>query len=954
MITAQKISFYSMMSAGYISADTYRAIFPKKLLCELTYSQCDAYSKEVAKELKCLFNDHTLGRNIFHLEKIENETLDSCSEAYKTLDYTLTRTSDDVKAFISKIGKKRFLSQYIYCTEEVLHELFSVNPAIYFSLLDFRYDFRKEYEKNYSSNSSDYNSLIIREPILKRSHAVSGTPGSIKINLNDVKEETGFSGGDVLLIDKDAFDPNKEVDKKYVFFLHSLRRDDFMVFEEYLKKELEGFPIRNKHLMEMIGYRNFFVNYLFASDDKLSRVRHCGRKAMEDFCWIKSILIDFVKSKYSDYDQTIIEEELQKEAEKEREENKSLKEKIGEIRYRMLYSYFKELSSNLSIRSKNCIKNYKSDFLEDFVNKRANLLNMRNVGKKSGKEISILVDTLRYKIAELETIEMSEEEILWYEEVNVYGGLLDPFSHEFFSNNGHLPMFYILEKFFRSLLESNRNFQIYNLRTPIFKGEESLILDEIADRRNLTRERVRQIHMKIRKHLYQVDDTYKDKKDLSLAKIISNSNDWNYVIDKFQSYNYIDTSMLSGYCAQENHNFTDDFMLFLIWAIAKQSFIPFGKPILPYPTRSNKEWNNCFLVKKELADKFDFVRLLELIEDYEESNTENLEASAREMIIDTFFSAWIVFDSNVVEEISEIVNNLLIQELGIIPDEQFRFIIEGKKEEDVADIIYDILKSNGDPLSCDDLFQSIDNVYPNRYKSPTSIKAFVVHDSRLCLVGGNNLVALMEWEHVKLGSIRNIIVQYLEDFDEPQPIKNIVSHVQKYRDTTDNSVRATIGSGDQFIQFSGGYYGLSWKQYPKIYYIDESDRAFYKRVQELEQFLQVHNHFPFASSSPKEQDLHDWWINIKSYTKLNKFQKTELKRINNEYKNLARKKKHLAWFDNCRKYLEFVQEHHRRPLKSNQDEQELCRWLQKASEDFSNGTLTQQQELCYLDLCKTL
>lgn len=954
MKKAHYISFYSMMAAGFISADTYRALLPKKHFYEITYSECDEYPQSISNELKRLFNDNTLSRNLFYFEKIEDDALDPNSEAYVKLDYLLTRTTFEIIAFINKIGKRIFLSKYIYCTDEVLNELYLVNSAIYFSLLDFRYDFKKEYEKDYTFNFFDFNSSIVSEPIRPRDCAISRNPESKKINNDNKKERTDFSDRDVLLIDKDAYDPNKEVDKKYVFFLHSLRRDDFMFFEEYLKKELEGFPIRDKHLIEMIGYRNFFVNYLFASDDKLSRVRHCGRKAMEDFCWIKSILIDFVKSKYSDYDQSIIEEELQKEAEKEREENRSLKEKIGETRYRMLYSYFKELSSNLSIRSKNCIKNYKSDFLEDFVNKRANLLNMRNVGKKSEKEISILVDTLRYKIAELKAIEMSEEEILWYEKVNVYGDLLDPFSHEFFSNNGHLPMFYILEKFFRSLLESNRNFQIYNLRTPIFKGEESLILEEIADRRNLTRERVRQIHMKIRKHLYQVDDTYKDKKDLSLAKIISNSNDWNYVIDKFQSYNYIDTSMLSGYCAQENHNFTDDFMLFLIWTIAKQSFIPFGKPILPYPTRSNKEWNNCFLVKKELADKFDFVKLLELIEDYEESNTENLEASAREMIIDKFFSAWIVFDSNVVEEISEIVNNLLIQELGIIPDEQFRFIIEGKKEEDVANIIYDILKSNGDPLSCDDLFQSIDNVYPNRYKSPTSIKAFIVHDPRLCLVGGNNLVALMEWEHVKIGSIRNIIVQFLEQFNEPQQAKDIVSYVQKYRDTSDNSIRATLGSGNQFVPFGGGYYGLSWKQYPEVFYLNESDRAFYKRVQELEKFLHTHNHFPFASSNSEEQRLHEWWLQIKSYIKLSKYQKDEVKRIETKYKNLARKKKHSRWFDNCRLYNKFVQEHHRRPSKSSPDEKELCIWLQKASEDFADGTLTHQQELCYLDLCKSL
>lgn len=958
MRTAWNISFYSMMSAGYISADTYRSVSPKKLFCELTYSQCDLYPEEVAKELKCLFDDQTLSRNLFYLEKIENEALDSNSNAYEKLDYLLTRASYDVKFFIEKVGKRRFLSQYVYCTDEVLNELFSVNSANYFSLLDFRYDFKKEYEKEceigYELKTSDYDSLIVREPISRSYLSDSRTPEPKATSPNGAKEETDFSGRDVFLIDKDAFDPNKIVDKGYVLFLYSLKPNDFRVFEEFLRNELDGFSIRNKHLMEMIGYRNFYVNYLFASDSKLSRVRHCGSKALNDFRWIKSILIDFVKSKYSDFDHNIIEELIQKEAEKEREQNKSLKDKLGEIKYKILLADFDTLSSNLSVRSQNCIKYYKSDFLEDFVNKNSDLRGMRNVGRKSEEELSVLVDTLRYKIAELETLDITEDETHWYEKVNIYGDLLDNYSHEYFSNNEHLPMFYLLEKFFKSLLSSNRDFQIYNLRSPIFKDKECKSLEEIADEWNLTRERVRQIYFRFRNHLCMADDKYETKKGLSLATFFENNNDWEYVIDKFQSYNYIDLSNLPDCCIQESHKFTEDFVFFIIAIIGGSFFIPIGKPILPYPTRSNREWNNCYLVKKELADKFDFVQLFELIKEYKKSNTEDLVASAREMIIDTFLPAWIVYDSNVVEAISEVVSNLLIQELGIIPDDQFCFTIESEKEKDAADIIYEILKANGDPLSCDELFQTINGIYPNRYKSPTSIKHIVWHDARLCSVGGNNLVALMEWDHVKLGSIRNIIVQYLEQFDEPQQAKDIVSYVQKYRDTSDNSVRATIGSGEQFVQFSGGYYGLSWKQYPEVFYLDESDRAFYKRVQELEQFLQVHNHFPFASSNPKEQDLHEWWLQIMSYIKLSKYQKDEVKRIETKYKNLARKKKHFPWFNNCNRYFEFIQEHHRRPSKSDPDEQALCIWLQKASEDFANGTLTQQQESCYLDLCKSL
>ena len=40
-------------------------------------------------------------------------------------------------------------------------------------------------------------------------------------------------------------------------------------------------------------------------------------------------------------------------------------------------------------------------------------------------------------------------------------------------------MFYLLEQFFRRVLETNRNFQIYNLRSPIFKNEDKA--KEIVD-----------------------------------------------------------------------------------------------------------------------------------------------------------------------------------------------------------------------------------------------------------------------------------------------------------------------------------------------------------------------------------------------------------------------------------------------------------------------------------------
>ena len=946
MINAGNISFYDLMTAGYISAETYRFLQPKVYFCELTTNEINSYEYRYQRELRPLFYDDGIYMSIKCWSELENDLLENETIPIKLLEDCLDSYPFTFSRYIYNLGYKNFLHNYVYCTRQSLQNRLPFRRSYEDLISKLRTDFRCAYQ-SYCLNDTHKASNILNTPIVSFSDE-----RDVKDNLLEGK---GFAPYDLINIEKDAISSANNDCYKYVLYLFSLDKDQLDPIIGFLCNQLECHSVRLTNAIKSIGYRNFLINFLYAEPLKIRNIKNLGIKSFYDIEDIKPSLCEYIRKTYDQHDTDYIEREIEKEEQIKFSENVTLKEKIGVLQYDLLRKKLRELSDNLSVRSRTRVLNYCGDFIEDFVYRRNDVKIIKNIGRKSAEEIKVVVEQLRDLIDTMKDRCFSDEEMLILDKKICYRHFFSEFEFSYFKEHKHLPMFHLIENFFKEEEKINRNFRIFNLRTPIFQDIDNLTLEEIAEKQGLTRERVRQIYMKYRNHLCKGIDTKNDDKDeVTYTTIIHNKSDWNYAIDEFQMNNYIDSSMLSGYSAQENLHFTDEFLLFLIWSICEKSFVPVGKPILPYPTNTNSEWNNCYLIKKELAEKFDFIRLFELIKDFENTSTEDLKASAREMIIDTFVSAWINYDSNAVEEVSDVVSNLLIQELGIIPDEQFCFIIEGKKEENIADIIYDILKSNGNPMSCDDLFLSVDSVYPHKCKSKASIRYLVEHDSRLCLVGSNNLVALIEWEHVKLGSIRNIIVQYLEGFDEPQQAKDIVSYVQRYRETTDNSIRATMGSGQQFVQFSGGYYGLSWKKYPEMYYLDESDRAFYKRVQELEQFLQVHNHFPFASTNPKEQDLHDWWINIKSYTKLSKYQKSELKRIESEYKNLARKKKQLAWFGNCRKYLEFVQENHRRPLKINPEEQELCRWLQKASEDFSNGTLTRQQELSYLDLCKSL
>ena len=316
--------------------------------------------------------------------------------------------------------------------------------------------------------------------------------------------------------------------------------------------------------------------------------------------------------------------------------------------------------------------------------------------------------------------------------------------------------------------------------------------------------------------------------------------------------------------------------------------------------------------------------------------------------------AWDDFDTNMVNDVSEVATTLLIKERGLIPDGNFCFTIEGKKEENVADVLYEILESRGNTISLNELYSFIENKFPGRYKSLASIRAIVMRDPRLCLIGINNLVGLIEWNHIKIGSIREVIVQYLDKYDTPKPLSDIVEYVLKYRDTSEKSIRSTMITGDQFVHFGKGLFGLRYKKYPSKFFVKDDETLFWERIQELESFLKTNRHFPFDQSNPKEKSLYSWWHRIKRATNISIKQKNEINRIKIVYAELPSNKKTFNWFHLCQTYQNFVRIHRRMPVMYVQNEKILYNWFKKAQADFQNGELNSLQEKAFLELCQTL
>lgn len=694
---------------------------------------------------------------------------------------------------------------------------------------------------------------------------------------------------------------------------------------------------------------------MFASQVKLLTIRNFGKKSYFELENVKQGLIDYVIRSCQD-SQIVkaceIEEKNVQEVKK-----RSLKEIAGEDKYQLIVAKYDELlqTSSLSVRARNGIHSYEGDFIEDFVHSHKDIKLLSKIGRKTAGEIQGFVDGFQSYIDEIIGHDFSEEEKSLLLLKSKYGKFIDEYACDFYSERGSLPMFHIVENIIKEELKRNNKIQFLNYLLPMLKGGIPLTMEQIAEKCNLTRERVRQLCTKGIGYLYREIEPSKCD-DMYYYKVVSQTEDWAYLTDKFKNEDVIKSSSVEEMLKQENCNLTVSIGLLIMLRIFDGQYCVVGNRPYDMNTRSKSSWNNSFVVKKDLVEAFDFDDMRCTLERYFEEHyaEEQICQTVEELLLDFFMSSWNMFESSEVEAVGTVVSEILMQEYGLIPDEELHFLIQGHKTLTAADVLFRILTEKYEPMTVDELYDILQTKHSFKYKSPASIRGIVNSDDRLCMVGVDNLVALTEWEHIKLGSVREVIVQYLEQFDEPKPVHDIVGYVLRYRDTTENSIRSTMYSGSQFRQFDNGYFGLADKSYPDEHLYAQS-LEFKERVKEMECFLIQKKHFPFASSEDNSEiNLRQWWLRNKSSDSLNDVQQNEIKRIQDTYWYLPTDKREVRWFSSFNQYREFVQEHDRRPSCYIEREKSLSEWFAKAQNQFVDGELSENEEKVYLYLCKIL
>ena len=939
MLKAHNISFLRLLTVGYISSETYHAVKEYGTIGNFPIEDFDTFPEECQYEIKKLFFDEKIALTIALLEEADRDLEENKGVVMQVLnDVVALMNAND---FIIQLGKKRFITDYAFCSREMLRGSYAVSIHNYADVVRFVNRFRLAYQARLVSQDDV---AFVDSCSANEVDGNQGTEGG-----------TGFVGKDRIVIESNALsEQNKELSYgKYIQFLYSLNKEQFVPYEAFMMSQ--EFSPRTINCIRNIGIRNFYVNYLFASQVKLLTIRNFGKKSYFELENVKQDLIDYVIRSCQDPQIVKVCEIEEKNVQKVKK--RTLKEIAGEDKYQLIVAKYDELlqTSSLSVRARNGICSYEGDFIEDFVHSHKDVKHLSKIGRKTAGEIQGFVDEFQSYIDEIIGHDFSEEEKSLLLMKSKYGNLVDEYACDFYSENGSLPMFHIVENILKEEQKYNNKIQFLNYLVPMLKGGIPLTLEQIAEKCNLTRERVRQICTKGIGYMYR---GIKPKKcdNLYYNKVVSQTEDWAYLTDKFKNEVVIKSSSVEEMLKQENCNLTVSIGLLIMLRIFDGQYCVVGNRPYDMNTRSKSSWNNSFVVKKELVEAFDFDDMRCTLERYFEEHDaeEQICQTAEELLLDFFMSSWNMFESSEVEAVGTVVSEILMQEYGLIPDEELHFLIQGHKTLTAADVLFRVLTEKYEPMTVDELYDILQTKYSFKYKSPASIRGIVNSDARLCMVGVDNLVALTEWEHIKLGSVREIIVQYLEKFDEPKPVHDIVGYVLRYRDTTENSIRSTMYSGPQFRQFDNGYFGLADKSYPDEHLYAQS-LEFKERVKEMECFLIQKKHFPFASSEDNSEiNLRQWWLRNKSSDSLNDVQQNEIKRIQDTYWYLPTDKREVRWFSSFNQYREFVQEHDRRPSCDNEREKSLSEWFAKAQNQFVDGELSENEEKVYLYLCKIL
>lgn len=682
--------------------------------------------------------------------------------------------------------------------------------------------------------------------------------------------------------------------------------------------------------------------------------KYCGRRSNEE-------LIKICRK----YQSTIINS-----SSKETNENplKKVIPTLTRVQRSILNSFIAVNTENLSVRSRNAIKSYLNynlkikHFTEKiFLSESFDVNNIKNIGKKSISELEVYFSIIKDFIFE---VNQSKDEAHLI-------SLKNRFLIQRTFNITRIPKeiletesIFLLTDFLINnyLIFDETQTIIMQKALKLYKNQKKSTLDEIAELVDLSRERVRQIKNLCFEKLFEK------------LLFISNFNDdlfQKYSIDVESTYIEINTDILDKINQSSNTNFSREFIIFIISAYLNESFSLVGnyEDVLQpkyFNSRNRHNWNNFYLVEKELSLEFDFTSFTNDISNRVSDRIEESYYFNFKSYLSKFLS-----NNNIdfLDLLFPICEKIINEEFEIYLDLEENINFKRNTTRQAHEYAFEALEHLGKPSKVREIFEKVIELHPNYDTEEAKIRVSMKRKNGFVPIGRKSVFGLKKWEseldNFKGGTIRDIVEEYLMQFTVPKHISDITEHVLKYRPKSNQySILQNLKLDESglYIFFKGSHIGLTTKKYEsdfkKISEVQKTDKKTWEeRFEMLQNFVLTEKRLPFSNGVPEKEIKLYRWLNVqKSKQNKGKLAKNKLEKLNSllaEYPSINGRRR-LNSNEKYQELISFVSNNHRLPSANKNGEENLYQFFYKQRKLFDKNELDSKEESKFIEVAKLL
>lgn len=535
-------------------------------------------------------------------------------------------------------------------------------------------------------------------------------------------------------------------------------------------------------------------------------LRNCGRKSNEE--------LTALCLKYSDYDSNHFSEPLKPE--------KKLLTTItnfARTQREVVNSFIEINTNNLSNRSKNAITSFLNGNLKIrniseriLDNAKFNFQDIKNVGTKTVTELTSFFDTIIDFIEKVAEVE-NENDLV---------ALRNRFFIQKTFSISSIPIEILESQSIFSLVdfliskdvifEKNEN-SIFQKAFKIYDNQPAHTLDEIAQELNISRERVRQIRKGILEKLFTNFQFLRNLDDDIYQK---------YSLDKNQQLINVDEDLNKLINQINKTNFSTEFNSILIYSYLQDKFELLGnlEDVLQpktFNSRDRHNWDNFYLISQDLTNLFDFHYLADDIDKRLYDRIEETYWFHFKSYLTSFMK---VEDSSLITLVLPVAEKIINKEFDLFIDLNDNIVFKRNTVKQVPEFAIEALEKLGVPSNIEEIYKLIEKDFPEITKSKEALRGSLQRTPEVIYFGRSSTYGLKKWETekegIKGGTIKDIILDYLENKNYPVHILELLNEVHRYRKETNAKNIITnlkLDPQNQFLIFNQSFIGLSRKSY---------------------------------------------------------------------------------------------------------------------------------------------